>query len=185
MPIEKDSIERTSFVTPDVQYEFFCQPFGLVNDPSGFSRLVSKVSAPLDKILENSFIRGVIQAYIDDIMVASRDIDSSLRALVKVLIQLRAAGLKLSKCKFLMNKVDFLDYELSAKGIRKPGAFKTKSIEKFTKQKNLHGFQRFIGLTIYFCKFIKDFASIGRGPYLPIEKGCKMDVGTRTRTRIY
>ena len=96
----KGLIERTSFITPDGEYEFIRQPFGLVNTPNVFSRLVSKVIAPLAKILENSFISAVIQANIDDIMVAPRDIDSSLRALTEVLKQLRDEGLtfKLSKC---------------------------------------------------------------------------------------
>ena len=60
-----------------------------------FSRLVSKVIAALAKILENSFIRAVIQVYIDDIVIASRDINSSLRALLELLKQLRASGLTL------------------------------------------------------------------------------------------
>lgn len=43
VPISKESIEKTAFVTPEGQYEYLCVPFGLFNASSVFARLISAV----------------------------------------------------------------------------------------------------------------------------------------------
>lgn len=92
MPVAKSDIVKTAFVTPDGQYEFLRQPFGLVNAPSVLARLIARVIAPLKQRVKGS----VVLAYIDDIMCASEGIDESLQGFAKVLSQLREAGLTLN-----------------------------------------------------------------------------------------
>lgn len=156
IPVAEKSIEKTSFVTPDGQYEFLRMPFGLANAPAVFQRLINRIVSPLKGQIS-------VLAYMDDILIPSKDAMSGLHALELVLRALRDAGLKLklSKCTFLETKVDYLGYEVTQQGIR-PGSHKIDAVENFRVPSNVHGVRQFIGLASYFRKFIKDFATIAR-----------------------
>ena len=41
--MEKNSIERTAFSTPDGHFEFLRMPFGLKNSPAEFQRAMNKI----------------------------------------------------------------------------------------------------------------------------------------------
>lgn len=86
---------KTSFVTPDGQYEFNRIPFGLANAPSNFMRMINLV-------LQNS--KGIASAYMDDIIIPAKTINEGLVKLRKILEVLQNAGLtlKLNKCCFLV-----------------------------------------------------------------------------------
>ena len=43
VPMNKEHIERTAFITPYGKYEFLTMPFGLITDPSTFQRLMDKI----------------------------------------------------------------------------------------------------------------------------------------------
>ena len=43
IPMNPDSISKTSFVTPDGQFEFLRVPFGLSNGPAYFQNAMRKV----------------------------------------------------------------------------------------------------------------------------------------------
>lgn len=156
IPVAKESIEKTSFVTPDGQYEFLRMPFGLANAPSVFQRMINRVIAPL---------RGKISvlAYMDDILIPSRGIESGLQSLELVLQELRVKNLtlKLNKCTFLARTVDYLGYEVTEEGTR-PGRHKIEAVSNFQVPDDVHGVRRFIGLASYFRKFISNFAVIAR-----------------------
>ena len=69
VPIEGDSIETTAFslleaVEGSSHFEWIVMPFGLMNAPSTFQRLVSKVLVGCETFTA---------AYIDDILIFSRD----------------------------------------------------------------------------------------------------------------
>lgn len=159
VPLAEKAVEKSSFITPDGQYEWLRMPFGMVNAPSVLARLVAKVIAPLIGKADDS----VIQAYIDDIVIASKSNETALQALRLTLQRLRETGLtlKLSKCRFLMPETDFLGYEISSEGIR-PGRYKTDAVEKFKTPTNVHEVRQFVGLASFFRKFIREFGTIAR-----------------------
>ncbi|CAG4966949.1 unnamed protein product [Colias eurytheme] len=153
IPISEKSQEKTAFVTPDGQYEYTRMPFGLANAPSVFQRA-------MHKILNKARLSYVI-VYMDDVLIPARCFDEALQRLEEVLNLLKEGGLtlKMQKCKFMFDKLDFLGFEISGNGIQ-PGSAKTGAVSKFPTPLNQHDVRRFLGLASFFRRFVKDFALI-------------------------
>lgn len=71
--VSECSIKYTSFITP-LGFEFLRMPFGLTNTPRVFQRFVNEAFERL--IRENKIL-----LYLDDILVATENVDESLRIL--------------------------------------------------------------------------------------------------------
>lgn len=152
IPIDKDSIEKTAFVTPDGHFEYMRMPFGLANAPAVFQRSINKALGHLkDK---------VALVYLDDILIPSQTIEDALESLRLVFRALQLAGfsLNLKKCHFLQNKVEYLGREVSAEGIR-PGSRKTEALLHAPTPTSVKQVRQFMGLAGYFRKFIPEFAT--------------------------
>lgn len=164
IPIKESDCHKTSFVTPDGQFEFTRMPFGLVNAPSTFMRTVNMVLNNTDKLSEHHpRTDKVATAYMDDIIIPSKTIAEGLDKLECTLQMLDSANLtlKLSKCCFFSKKVDYLGFELSSEGIR-PGARKIEAVRDFPIPTNQHGVRQFIGLCSFFRRFVKGFSVIAK-----------------------
>lgn len=155
VPVEEKSREKTAFVTPDGHYQFKRMPFGLCNAPSVFQRLMNVVLGSLSYT--------VAMAYLDDVIIPCDSLGEGLQKLRQVLDVFRSAGLtlKLEKCHFFKKKIEYLGFEISEKGVE-PGSRKLKSIEDFPELKNVRDVRSFLGLSNYFRRFVKGFASIAR-----------------------
>ena len=83
---------KSTFVTPTDKYEFTRCPFGLMQAPAYFQRLINKVLVGLD------FTFG----YLDDILIYSPDVPTHLVHMRQLFQRLREADLKLNreKCNF-------------------------------------------------------------------------------------
>lgn len=92
----------------------------------------------------------------DDILVPSPSFEAGLIALADVLEKFRKAGvtLRLEKCQFFQNQIDYL-------GIR-PGSTKIKAVDRFPIPANAHQVRQFVGLCSYFRKYVKNFAQVAR-----------------------
>ena len=69
VPMEENSIETTAFSLPEAvegsaHFEWIVMPFGLMNAPSTFQRLITKVLVGCE---------AFTAAYIDDVLVFSQD----------------------------------------------------------------------------------------------------------------
>ncbi|KAL0882020.1 hypothetical protein ABMA27_001769 [Loxostege sticticalis] len=153
IPIKEESRQKTAFVTPDGQFEYLRMPFGLVNAPSVFQRTINK-------ILAEAKIKYAM-VYMDDILIPAHDFSEGLARLQEVLDLLRSGGLtlKLSKCYFFYDKIDYLGFEVGSEGIR-PGSRKTEAVSSFPVPKSQHEVRQFIGLASFFRRFVRDFAII-------------------------
>ncbi len=89
--VQKESREKTAFVTFNGLYEFKVMPFGLCNAPSTFQRLMQRI------------LRGFhsfCSVYIDNILVFSESVEEHLSHLSQVFKRIESFSLKLhpNKC---------------------------------------------------------------------------------------
>jgi len=152
IPIEPESQEKTSFICDLGQFKFQVMPFGLVNAPAVFQQMMINVL--------HRFIGHFVHVYLDDIVIFSSSVEEHLQHLVAVFSAIRDANLqmRLSKCTFACDNITFLGHSISHNGIR-PLHDKIASIRDFPVPCNANALRRFLGLAVYYQKFIKDFAS--------------------------
>ena len=104
-----------------------------------------------------------ILAYMDDIVIFSKTFEEHLENLEQIFNRLRSSGisLKLSKCVFASEKVNFRGFSLSREGI-KPQSRLTESIEQFQCPSNKKELKGFLGLAGFYRAFIPNFAHISQ-----------------------
>lgn len=149
--VHKDSTKYFSFATPDGQFEFRKLPFGYCEAPAEFQKRLIQILNPLiraDKVI----------VYIDDILIASDTVDQNI-TLIKVLTIIKKYDFDLNyaKCIFLKKKIKFLGYIVTVDGITLSPRH-TDALRHYKRPKDKCQLQRFLGLTNYFRKFIKDYA---------------------------
>lgn len=155
IPIREEDKQKTAFVTPDGHFEFNRMPFGLANAPATFQRIMNQVLGSLR--------HKEALAYLDDVIVPSKDFSEGMARLEHILQLFLDAGLtlKLSKCVFFGEIVDYLGFEISKDGIR-PGSRKIEAVEKFPVPENQHNVRQFLGLASFFRRFIPGFSIIAK-----------------------
>ena len=111
-PSDRSTTTKTAFVTQHRLYQFNVMPFGLVNAPATFQRLMERVLAGLQ--LETCLV------YLDDIIIFSKTFDNHLSKLQAVFQRLREANLHLKpqKCEFAKSEVSYLGYVVGTEGLR-------------------------------------------------------------------
>ena len=159
--LEEDSKPITAFSVGNHKYEFNVLPFGLSTSPSVFQALMSRC---LGEVL------GMIAfCYLDDIIIFSKSISDHLEHLEIVLDKIKQANLrvKLEKCEFLKNRVNYLGYIISSEGI----TYETNSnIEKATPPTDVKSLQTYLGFVNYFRRFIPQFSVIASPLYSLLQK---------------
>ena len=146
--------EKTAIATPFGNFEYTRMSFGLCNASQTFQRFINQILWQLKT--EGSNPRKVLTfAYIDDILIASRNEQEHLEDLQLVLDILASNGLKLnfSKCAVAQETLDFLGHTICSKGIRPPKE-KVSALLEFPRPQRISGLRRFLGMTNYYRRFI-------------------------------
>lgn len=153
MPVAEEDKEKTAFSVPRGKFEFNVTPFGLCNAGASYQRMmdITLAGLPSDRVL----------AYMDDIVIFSSDFQEHLHNLERVFQRLQSSGisLKLSKCVFASEKVNFLGFELSNGGIR-PQARLTEAMDNYKRPESRKELKGFLGLAGFYRSFIQNFAKI-------------------------
>ena len=157
---------KTAFKTKYGLYEWLVMPFGLTNAPSTFMRLMNHVLP--------AFIGKFVVVYFDDILIYSKNLDDHLIHLKYVLDVLRKERLfaNLKKCTFCTDKLVFLGFVVSARGIQVDEE-KVRAIQDWPCPTSVSKVRSFHGLASFYRRFVKDFSSIAA----PITEVIKKDVG--------
>lgn len=153
--IAQRSRPLTGFVTQDGHYQYRMMSFGLCNAPAVFQRAMHEILRPV--------LHECAEVYIDDVILWGEDERDCLQNLKRVFELIEGAGvkLKLNKCSFLTDAVEYLGHNIKAGEIR-PSTSKVDAVKNFKTPCNVHEVRQFLGLASYFRKFVKGFATIAR-----------------------
>lgn len=156
--MEEQDKQKTAFMANNNLYEFNVMPFGTCNAPSTFQRMMNTLFSGLTW--------KYCLVYLDDLLVYSRSFNEHLVQLEEIFSRIKQANLKLqpAKCLFCTNKVNYLGFEISDKGVY-PDRGKMKVIEELEPPKNAKETKRFLGMISYYRKFIRQFSSIANPLY--------------------
>ena len=132
-------MEKTAFLTPCGVYCYTCMPFGLRNAGATFQRLMHiALGRQLDRNTE---------AYVDDIVVKSREARMLIQDLEETFESLRWVDLRLNpeKCLFGAPSGKLLGFLVSHRGIE-ANPEKIKAIEDMSSPQTLRELQKLGGM---------------------------------------
>lgn len=149
--IHPRDIEKTGFSTHNGHYEFKKMPFGLINAPATFQRVMNQALS--GTIGSECFV------YLDDIIVFSDNFETHLRKLNIVFQRLREHKLliQLDKTEFLKPEVFYLGHTLSANGLGLQ-QIKVEKILNYPRPTNVKEVQRLLGMAGYYRRFIENYS---------------------------
>ena len=159
IPMDENSIQKSAFISSEGLFEFLVMPFGLCNAPATFQRTMNCLLAGINGIS--------CLVYLDDIIIFSRSFEEHLKSLEEVFRRLVEGGLvlKVTKCQFAVEQVEYLGHIVSANGL-KPDPRKVEKLRSFPQPKNLTELRAFLGFAGYYRRFIKNFALIAAPLFL-------------------
>ena len=142
-----EDVEKTAFLTPCGVYCYTCMPFGLRNAGATFQWLMH--------FALGQHLRRNTEAYVDDIVVKSREARTLIQYLEETFASLRTLDLRLNpeKCVFGVPSVKMMGLLVSHKGIE-ANPEKVKAIKDMSPPQNLKEMQKLDGhMTSLGCFF--------------------------------
>ena len=151
--VKKEDQPKTTFITFGGLWEFVALPFGLSCTPSLFQRLMERVLAGI--------LWNFCFCYIDDILICSPTFEKHIEHLNTVFERLRKNGLKLKlkKCHFALQEIEFLGHLVTPAGIAVDPK-KTEKVKKYPQPNTVSELKCFLGLASYYRRFVPNFAHI-------------------------
>ena len=162
--VNTNSQEKTAFATHQGLFEFRVMPFGVMNAPAVFQRLMQRVLSGLQ----------FVSVYLDDVIVYSETLEEHVSHLRTVFERLRTANLKLNpaKCKFVCEEVDYLGHVITPVGL-KPSERNLAAVREFPVPTKLKHLRQFLGLTSHYRRFIHNYAKLAHPLYALTRKGAQ------------
>jgi hypothetical protein len=161
--VKPEDRQKTAFRTHQGLHQYKRMPFGLRNGPSVFQRF-------MDKVLGRYKWQCVL-VYIDDIIIYSTDFDQHLKDIEKVLALTESSGLTLSPSKshIAYPSIKALGHSVSNLGIG-TAEETVRAVTDFPIPVKVKQLQRFLGLAVYYRRFIKDFSQVAAPLYALLKK---------------
>jgi hypothetical protein len=156
IPLSPESQQYTAFLYNGRSFMYQVLPFGLKTAVGSFSRAMDIILGPE--------VREFTLNYIDDLLIASRNLDDHLEHIDRVLVKLKEARMtvNLEKSLFVRSQVKFLGHILTTEGIQ-PDPEKIAAIRQFPEPQRIKHLRAFLGLCNYYRKFCPEYSRATRG----------------------
>lgn len=146
-------VYKMAFRTHVGHYKFLVMLFGLSNAPSIFQAAMNYIFAP--------FLLKFVVIFFDDILLYSASLSDHVLHMHQIFQCLAEHQfyLKLSKCSFDRDKIDYLGHLVDAYGIHVDPS-KIEVMVNWSVPKTLKQLRAFLGFTRYYRRFIKGYATL-------------------------
>lgn len=150
--LSEESMKYTGFVIEGQSYVFCRMPFGLKISGAIFIRAMNAV-------FDESFAE-IVTIYVDDILLASKDVQQHFHDLRRVCRRLREVGLtvNLEKTTFCRREVPFLGFILTPQGV-KADPEKLKALQNIPEPTSRLELQRVLGIFGYYRRFVVAYST--------------------------
>jgi len=130
--------------------------FRMTNSPATFQ-------AMMNEILRDLINEGKVAAFVDDVLVETETKEGHDEIVEEILKRLEENDLyiKPEKCVWKVRKIGFLRVIIGPNGIEME-AEKVDRVLNWPQPKTVKDIRKFLGLTNYYRRFIKDFAQVAR-----------------------
>ncbi|GFS59806.1 retrovirus-related Pol polyprotein from transposon 297 [Trichonephila clavipes] len=151
MAVNPSDIVKTTFVTNNSTYAFRRMPFGFSGAAPNFQKAIDIILKPV--------IRKFVDIYMDDVIISSPSFTQHIEHLKEVFRLLHEAGLTLNKdkCKFGCDELKYLGLIINKEGI-KTDETKVQAIVEMKPPRNFKDVSKFLGMSQWHAKFIKNHA---------------------------
>jgi len=147
---------KGAFTTHIGSFEPTVMFFSMTNLPATFQ-------AMMNEILRNLINEGKVVAFVDNVLVGTEMEEGHDKIMEEILRRLEENNLyiKLEKCVWKTRKIGFLGIVIGPNRIEMEEE-KIEGVLNWPQPKNIKDIRKFLGLTNYYRRFIKDFARMAR-----------------------
>jgi len=151
--LNPDDRPKTAFSDGTNLWQFRRMPYGLKTAGATYQRMINFVLSPV--------LGRHTMAYLDDVVIYSKNFDDHVRHLEETLHLIEQAGFKLNlnKCQFGVQELKLLGFVVSPNGVT-PDPDKTASIASMAAPRNVREVRRFLGASGFFRRHIANYATI-------------------------
>lgn len=149
--LDAQSQELVTINTLKGLFQFTRLPFGVVSAPALFQREMDNLLGDLPQVA----------VYFDDILVTGANDEDHWKNVCQVLGRLQEAGLrlKLAKCEFMKERVEYLGHIITRRGLH-PSPKNVEAVLLAPKPQDVKSLQSYLGLINFYRKFIPRLSAV-------------------------